>query len=478
MTYKEKIAILNQIEEAFPVHTIIYQGIGVWPLIRSNIVYGKTFPRNQYGLFYFLRSLIDILISLFRTIKRSIHNTAKKDSSRKAAFVYVAKTDERREKINQKYFSKFGDSLKYFAPLKANFKLLEYSNGAPYRTPTFSHTTYIDPLLKLYRSYLLFTKIFNSKRDAKPFLEFEQYLKASHSSISIDFISIIDQLDFILIYAKYFKRKFQQLQAKVVIYSFFPSTISYSVTLACSTLNIKSVDIQHGQQGDYAPMYTHWKNFPKNGYTLLPLYFWMWGHLSNQRMNWMDSSPLHQHFIGGNSWMAFNVENTPYLKEKSVKHNRKNLLVSMQIPKDFKESCIIPAMQKEENIFWYIRLHPAYKHQLKEIKLFLENKKLNNFDLEMANTLSLYQLLPKVDIQVTFWSSVAYEALHFDIPTIIVHPQGLEHMKEYIDNEIFKYTESPEALLAIIDTNSFQKEKIKYININPNLIKETLLNLL
>ena len=103
--------------------------------------------------------------------------------------------------------------------------------------------------------------------------------------------------------------------------------------IAASRLfGITSVDIQHGKQGKYQPMYSGWL-IPETGYQLLPDYFWCWGKKSSDHI--LSSSPkrnTHIPLIGGYLWLRYFSR---YLKTELPQSNSTRpirLLFTLQQP--------------------------------------------------------------------------------------------------------------------------------------------------
>ena len=79
-----------------------------------------------------------------------------------------------------------------------------------------------------------------------------------------------------------------------------------ALSLACSRLKINLVDYQHGSQNDFHPMYSNWNSVPKEGYEIIPDYFWMWGNIFAKKIKiWSSIINKHNTFVGGNLWFSF-----------------------------------------------------------------------------------------------------------------------------------------------------------------------------
>lgn len=140
---------------------------------------------------------------------------------------------------------------------------------------------------------------------------------------------------------------------------------------------------------------------------------------------------------------------------------------------------LIEAIKKGTSIFWLIRLHPRYINERKMVENRLSKISNRNYELNVANDSTIYDLFHIIDVQITFWSTVAYEALAYNVPTIIAHQNGKDAMINYIDKGIFRYSEDSNEIIDLIMNNKvhFSKEEYKYIDSNGELIVNSLLNL-
>jgi hypothetical protein len=231
-------------------------------------------------------------------------------------------------------------------------------------------------------------------------------------------------------------------------------------------------------------MYSHWYNYPQQGYEMIPSVFWMWSNANAQRIKqWTDKSSHHWVITGGNPWLSYNIaheitQGVSSQLAENLKSYKKVVLISLQysVVPDF----LLKAIATEKDIFWFIRLHPRFIHEKKEIENILSKLPYKNYNIEEANQLPIYSLFQVIDVLVTFWSTVAYEALAFGVPTILIHKNGRDAMEEYINKHIFHYTEDSQEIINLIQHSetSFKPEEEKYIEFDKQLIQSNLAFLL
>lgn len=247
----------------------------------------------------------------------------------------------------------------------------------------------------------------------------------------------------------------------VCYYSFFPG---FAISWACRELGIPSVDLQHGQQGKYHGMYSHWTRFPDEGYKMLPDYFWNWGQTSKQHIEqWHPYSfSAHRPLVGGNLWLAkwlhsdvgaFEYDFQSFLGE--IEKKEKLILLALQPRSEPIEEFVLEAMASTtDKWLWLVRLHPRDKARQGDLEQQFRTRGIHNFEIEQSTNAPLYSLLKRVRLNLTAWSSVCIEALYFQVPTAIVHPIGAELFADYIQAGAFRYVSDRDSLLSWLANTS------------------------
>lgn len=226
---------------------------------------------------------------------------------------------------------------------------------------------------------------------------------------------------------------------------------------ACRRRGIPLVDIQHGKQGRFHGLYGHWSALPPEGYSLLPDIFWNWGQESAEIIR--ESLPAEARrpvpVVGGNCWLGA-WKRQPALPclpgTEALLHRMagaaKTILLSLQpIPKPIPRHVLTAMKQAPADWLWLVRLHPHHRAKAPEIEAQLTAEGIAVFDVAEASAAPLYPLLSRVDAQITCWSSVAYEALAFDKPAVLVHPMAKTLYNGYIEEGYFAYADTADALL-------------------------------
>ena len=297
-----------------------------------------------------------------------------------------------------------------------------------------------------------------------------------------DCVRLADRIDS---YRDFFTQVFTVIQPRAVFLVCYYCDEAMGLIWACKNLGVKTIDVQHGKQGKYHSMYTHWTRVPEEGYELLPDYFWVWGNETKSNiLRFMSGSSSHRPVVGGNLWLRkwknlpeneLDAKTKSYLEE--LRKYEKVILVTLQPLEKPISSLLIDAIkQSPKTWLWLLRLHPRMGEQKEDLAASLRGVAAN-VDVDGASRTSLYPLLSAVDFHVTGWSTVCYEALAFNIHTVIIHPNGLNLFCEYIESGLFSYADSGELLLQIIkkDSKMFQYgEKEPYIETEESVARAAL----
>ena len=229
---------------------------------------------------------------------------------------------------------------------------------------------------------------------------------------------------------------------------------------ACRQRGIPTVDIQHGKQGVYHGLYTHWTRWPSDGYELLPDFFWVWGEASRRHMasGRPAELPRHRPIVGGSRWLAlwrrgaaFPLEAAETAWLAQARRAQRVILVTLQPLEPMLPPHLREALRRSPSDWlWLLRAHPRRRAKIPPLIAELNADGTGSYEGERASTVPLYALLRIADRHLTCWSSVAQEAPAFDVPTMIVHPSGQQLYAEEIAAGRFQYGATAESVLAWI----------------------------
>jgi hypothetical protein len=263
----------------------------------------------------------------------------------------------------------------------------------------------------------------------------------------------------------FFKDVLSVTRPKTVFLVCYYHLIAMSLIRECKEKGITSVDIQHGARGSYQAYYTHWTKIPNNGYELIPDFFWCWGQISKNNIERTCTSNCvsHQAIVGGNLRLAkflngncISKNINPYCEK--LKKADKLILIAMSDPSIFLPKFVLKAMRASSVAWrWLIRLHPYHCNSEEKDRLstIIQEYGIYNYEIDFPNDSHLYELLRICDHHITFSSSTCYEALKFGVPTTFIDPSSFHAFGEDINNNIFMFADTSEALIASIKQEDY-----------------------
>lgn len=284
---------------------------------------------------------------------------------------------------------------------------------------------------------------------------------------------------------KFYREVFASLKPRIVFFSSFTSWVP--VTWACREMGIPTVDIQHGGQSSHHGYNTHYSCVPRDGYHMLPDFFWCWGfHNKEIIRRWFPGGACrHIPLVGGNRWKAkwigsrslamLSVEERAFVE--SLEARKPAILVTPSHGvEELLPRHLIEAMRHTPSWFWLIRLHPINRSPETErrVRATLERAGLNNYDTQYSTLLPLHVVLQHVHYHLTPFSTAAREAVDFGVPTMIIDPIGKVDFAEDIAEGVFAYADTvgdirgeiERAIRSERDTKapSFLETDDKYVN--------------
>ncbi len=325
--------------------------------------------------------------------------------------------------------------------------------------------------------------------------KFMDILKARIPSLKFNMEDIRDTIDWELHTREYYIEILQKLNPKVI----FLNGYHYNAPLisAAHFLGIKSVDIQHGIQVGWNPLYNSWAELPIEGYQSLPDYFAVWGKKEYDNIKNTFISKKHQPLIVGNPWPKRELEITKGLTKKAkgkIAKYKYKVIIALQ------NQDTIPTMLKElihyasDEFIWIVRHHPKGKKFI--IKDFIlsdtldmdwstesslecdnqyvckninikKNVKLNkkNFLIgKEIDSMPLSHLFNCTNIVVSAGSTVSIESDYMGLINFIFSLEGKKNYIEEIENSDFifldKYIDFFDYLMDIDIENYDRSSKL------------------
>jgi hypothetical protein len=464
-SYTEEI---HALEQQHDVNQFQHDGLNIWPLIRYHYLLKfkhpeeyETYNKTQAAqLFGFKKWRADRGNSKIKKANWSQFIDEVNELQSSEVLLYTRK-EEYKDEVNGKSYNKFIDPyFDYFQEKGIGLQKLELYGGAPSSGRLNAPQLLNEAIFGNYfRSKDALDSVVNSAQLNSTFEWMDQ-----NADIVINKDRFHNNLKAVYQYEELFTEVLKQVKPKHVFMAAYYASDTFGLILACRKLGITTIDVQHGKQGTFHPVYSHWTKIPEAGYDLLPDYFWNWGKESKDNIDkWFPTNAKHRCVVGGNLWLG-KWKNTDFYQPDTAGKSfidglatyKKVILFSLQPI----ESGMMPEHVKQtienspEDWCWLLRLHPS---QLK-IKPELEDtfQSMKNVEIEEARRLPLYYLLRHANHHITCWSSVCVEALQFDVPTTIVHSTGEMLFENYIEKGMFTAAKTTQELTILI-SNSEKK---------------------
>ena len=269
-----------------------------------------------------------------------------------------------------------------------------------------------------------------------------------------------ENIDYEFHLREYYKDVLSKIKPKIIfLYAFHYNAPLIS---AADDLGILTVDIQHGLQVGWNPLYTNYDEMPEDGYPEIPDYFAVWGEKEFENIQRAFPSEKHQPIYMGAPWLE-KIKKIPssisndilkILRNDSYKHK---ILIVMQnqkhIPQIYKD---IINKTKDEDILWVIRHHPKCEPFLATDFSVINNNIL--LDSEIDSVL-FSELFKYINITISEGSALAVEASYFGIVNIVTSKMGVENYQKEVDEGIFYYLESAENFENILEKIDNREDK-------------------
>lgn len=277
-------------------------------------------------------------------------------------------------------------------------------------------------------------------------------LKLKVPSAEFDERSMIEAVEWFFHARDIFKTILKQKKPKVVFYVGFD--YYYPLALAAKELGIKSVDLQHGVQGGWSPLYNHWSEIPPSGYSVLPDYFWVWGehdyNAINATFNCAGTSPI----IGGFRWVDRQFDFLDELPKTITGRLVKDKLVgviTLQDQQSFPQLFADIIESTSDSVVWIVKRHPKFKGiNLRGLKGIIIGQTVD--ELPFAN------YMKHADIHLTECSTAVLEAGYFGVKNFVSGKQGLENYSDFIKEGTVVHVKAASDFVAKINTMDFSNK--------------------
>lgn len=467
---REKITkLMGEYEDSHPVESYVAYGWRVWPAIRMYFCLGlhsgilnkssmykcltATIKKKIYPLEY-TRLLALYVISLIKKLFFRKHFIFQKNTCDIVIITYSTRT----EWIGGTFYNYLADPL--IAILNKLNKRTVIIDLGPTKTPCYERHIFCRSILDI--EYNI-EKYLYSHKSIQPPKWFNELKKWSLSTLNYDlsWVDLDQRIRQILIYKRIFKSWFNDIQCANLIIDYWYGPIGMGASLAAKENGIKSIDLQHGLQGNGHFAYSNWKKCPKKRYDVFPENFMVWGNDDAENLLKVNNRNLFQDRVSvvGNLWMNRWKEKESNRVFKSSINNarsvigtsKKVIIVTLQKEVPYKDELLPLLSCSPSSWMWFIRLHRSMKDQIDNMENEFASIKNARVNIREATLLPLYALFKVCDCHITWFSTCAIEAAAFGIPTVLLHQSGIHAFNKYIQKGIMISAVNEKYILGTIE---------------------------
>jgi hypothetical protein len=492
------VNVISQIERNFPVHTLTFQNVKIWPLLKVDfnfqMIYNeslRTIKKNDNNSPIAEKNLKqkvgDILASyknyqLARKELKLIEKTRVKSrfEKKEIPYVFLSFSTFRSHMINGKYFNSQLDPFISTMKNPENLLAIEFTlvnnNKLPMRTEVFNidHLRTRTELRQKKNTLKQYIKEFLGLKSQRHFIKNEQEIisflqRNSITNITFDSETYIYQMQSILAMKEEFIEVYQKLSPKFVICPCYFNHESFASTLACHELGIQTIEMQHGIYGQQ--VYRYEGILPKDGYEMLPNYFFSWDTSQAELINnWAKETSKHKALEYGLNALSFwaknkeSFENKHLINLKELLSQKEKIKILFTISDSIDEKLPQLIKNTEESCFWFIRNHPRAANAEFILEFIKTMQELNcaNYEIENSTHAPLYSLLWEMDYHVTMISSVICEALQINLPSVVINESGKQLFHDfYQNNPLILFSTNSDEILNFITTEPSMKKEFK-----------------
>lgn len=444
---------LLRLESNYPVDQWEVDGIKVWPYLRIKLFidllkYSKQKPTTIFKNTDFKPPRKTIIKQVFQVFKDLFYLLRFFLKLQTKSVIYYG-GHFHRTKIDDVYFNRFFDALSYNYGLSGDhyiFEFLKIYNRNFYQSSVLDLSSSINAFntLQKIKTKILKQRKTISKVSLQQYDDFLKDVSQLNRFIVLDSyaeLSVTRWAKKIIDLQPFFKAVYKRVQPKYVVYAgYYGYDQLYASIYAANSMEIKTVDVQHGPQTNTHMVFSDWTKIPEKGYFLMPKSYWNWDEPSKANiLKWGASNGIEAKCIGQPYINYFNATNKVTISKQPY------VLYSFQAKpfslKDFLSDSILSLIRTLDFI-WILRLHPSSYITKADVEGFVKDKGvLDKVKIEDAKSSPLPISILESTWHITHFSGCVIEAMMLDTPSIIINDFGQAIYKDYIDQKKVFYVD-------------------------------------
>lgn len=429
MSYEKLLSKITEFEKTHDVSKLRYKGICFWPVIRAEIHFQiRETRKKEYKSSSSLKRPL-FKFKLNRLIRKLDFNfTNLKESEN----LFCSEENQYIESLNSKAYNRhFDPILEYFEENKVDYLKLTPNNQNELEARPGTSLDF-----KQFEEYLWLRAEFKMNTEIPLLNEVSNYFGIQSDYLKNRIIRIYEES---LIWEKIINK----INPKNLFEICYYSRRMIPVLIAAKKNKIRTIDIQHGKQGEFHICYNN-ISFIDEGISLYPDVFWNWNvYSANNSLNSIvNSKNKPMNVIGGFQWENFyrnnRIESNELIKFKdfTAKFDKVVLVGTQPIEDGFLPEWFTDGIKENKSILFLFRFHPAQKKERIERMKSLEN--LPNVESELATNGNIIDIMNVSDAIVSKWSSINFEAVVNEKISILIHENGYKSFKKMVDTGLVK----------------------------------------
>ncbi len=441
--------LIYDIETSYPVNEWMHNGYHIWPVLRIHLYLAlvkqdeingsnKNVPNGRFeNVPETLRGAFSSLVDYIK-LEKDIES------------IYCGAPSHRVQYQGQE-FNRYFDHL--MDKQSAKSLLVEGSTNTKENYYKSDRVILVSDLIKCFRLDLKTGDLLGRKnkfaKKLGSIIEKEHLQVRNYVSQATRYISNVERA------VSFFEKLLRKTIPERVYELCYYSTSLLGLNIAADKLGIKTIDVQHGPQGEHHLAYGSWHLVPAEGYEALPSEFHTWDQSSaNIIEQSLGKTTKHSATVTGNRWVdgwkKGEFETSDYPWPDNI------VLYTLQPSGNPLEPYLLETIKQTcEKWNWWLRLHPRQMSELPTIKNKLKNHDLlDKVNLEDATKLLLPDILLNTKAHLTKFSGSAIEAFNFQTPTIILDKRGESVFNDYFEHDIMISCTGNDTDLLIAKINS------------------------
>lgn len=233
---------------------------------------------------------------------------------------------------------------------------------------------------------------------------------------------------------------------------FSPVDYSFPLIMACKECGVIAVDIQHGNHVGFNLPYNHWDEAPVDGYELFPDVFLAWG--SREKKAIAKTFPSTRIVTAGSPWLDYFEDKRPRgssVVEKAlaqVGEYKTVVVITLRDQVEFPpllSAIISDSRAKEAGVVFLVKPHPK-NNKLKDFP------NLGNVFMPVGmKEVSIPNLAPYTNLHLTVNSSSIFEFEYYGVPTFVFGDEPLVDYADLIEEGRLMYLKGADDFYRSLD---------------------------